>query len=304
MELFINPAHQVIYKRVDKNTFSYKEIILPGEWKSKSINSEISGSFYMSALNSGLTDQETVNITNLFQSKLNFSRDIRVGDHFQVVRSQQFVDGTPTGQSRIEAIRIFARKHCYTGFLFEDGNYYDVHAESLARAFRRYPFNGRHRISSPFNLRRKHPITGRISPHKGTDFAMPIGTPIYATADGVVKRVKNHPFAGKYIEIKHDGRYATRYLHLSRITVRRGQKVQRGERIAMSGNTGRSTGPHLHYELHIKGRAVNPLTAKIPMAASVPKNKITAFNKRVANLIAMMEPKVEISSAPNDGIKQ
>lgn len=118
---------------------------------------------------------------------------------------------------------------------------------------------------------------------------MPPGTPIYATGDGEVTRVKNHPYAGKYIEIQHDGQYLTRYLHLNKIGVRRGQKVKRGEQIALSGNTGRSTGPHLHYELHIKNHAVNPITAKIPMATSIAKNKFKAFQDRISAIIALME---------------
>ncbi len=289
MELFINPAHQVVYRRLDADTFESEEIVVPGVWKNQTIEAEIDGSFYLSALIAGLSEQETGNLTNLFKNKLNFARDIRSGDRFQVVRSLQLVDGRLTGQSHIEGIRIFARDHCYTAFLFEDGNYYDENGESLARAFRRYPFKGRHRVSSPFNLRRLHPVTRRISPHRGVDFAMPSGTPILATADGEITRVKNHPFAGKYIEIKHDGQYLTRYLHLSRISVRRGQKVKRGELIARSGNTGRSTGPHLHYELHIKGRAVDPLTAAVPMTATVPKKRFNAFKQRVQQLIALME---------------
>ena len=289
MELYFHPAHQVIYQRVDKNNFEYNEIVLPGTWKPQLLDSEIAGSFYQSALAVGLSEQETGNITDLFKSKMNFSRDIRAGDRFQVVRSLQLLDGKLTGQSHIEAVRIFSRKHQYNAFLYEDGNYYDEHGESLGRAFLRYPFKGHHRVSSPFNLARRHPITHRISPHKGVDFAMSVGTPVYATGDGVVTRVKNHRYAGKYIEIQHEGRYLTRYMHLSRITVRRGQKVQRGERIALSGNTGRSTGPHLHYELHVKGRAVNPLKAKIPMAASIPKAKLKAFQQKTAELTSLME---------------
>lgn len=289
MELFIHPAHQVVYHRVDENSFDYNEIVLPGTWKPQLLSGEIVGSFYNSALAIGLSEQETGNITYLFQNKVNFSRDIRAGDHFQVIRSLQLVDGKLTGQSHIEAVRIFSRQQHYNAFLYEDGNYYDDRGESLGRAFQRYPFKGHHRVSSPYNLARLHPITKRISPHKGVDFAMSVGTPIYATGDGVVTRVKNHRYAGKYVEIKHEGRYLTRYLHLSRITVRRGQKVQRGERIALSGNTGRSTGPHLHYELHIKGRAVNPLKAKIPMAASIPKEKFKAFQQKTAELTSFME---------------
>ena len=289
MELFIHPAHQVIYQRVDDSSFEYKEIILAGTWKYQLLDSDIEGSFYQSAISAGLSEREVGNITYLFKNKVNFSRDIRAGDRFQVVRNLQLLDGKLTGQSHIEAIRIFSRKHHYSAFLFEDGNYYDEKGKSLARAFRRYPFKGRHRITSPFNLARRHPITKRISPHKGVDFGMPVGTPVYSTGDGVVTRVKNHPYAGKYIEIRHEGRYLTRYMHLSRFTVKRGDKVKRGERIALSGNTGRSTGPHLHYEIHIKGRAVNPLTAKIPLAVSVPKGKLKAFKKRIAELNVLLE---------------
>ena len=91
------------------------------------------------------------------------------------------------------------------------------------------------------------------------------------------------------MEIQHGGHYASRYLHLSRILVRRGQKVRRGERVALSGNTGRSTGPHLHFELHMRGRPVNPLTAPIPTASSMPAEKRDEFNRRVDELTALME---------------
>lgn len=289
MELFIDLAHQITYKRLDENTFDYEETILPGVWKNQIIEAKINGSFYASALKAGLSEQETGNITNLFQGKLNFCRDIRADDSFQIVRSLQFVDDQPTGKSHIKGIRISARNHYYSAFLFADGNYYDENGESLAQAFLRYPFKGHHRVSSSFNLRRLHPITKRISPHRGVDFAMPTGTPIMATADGEITRVKNHPFAGKYIEIRHDGQYLTRYLHLSHINVKRGQKVKRGDLIAKSGNTGRSTGPHLHYELHIKGQAVNPLTAAIPLTASVPKERFNEFKQLVVELFTQPE---------------
>lgn len=289
MALYINPAHQVVYRRTDDTSFESEEVVIPGTWENQIIEAEIDASFYLSAMAAGLSEQEAGNITHLFKNKLNFSRDIRPGDRFQIIRSLQLVDDTLTGQSHIEAIRIFARNHSYAAFLFSDGNYYDEKGESLARAFRRYPFNGRHRISSAFNPKRLHPVTGRIAPHRGVDFAMPTGTPILAAADGEITRVKNHPYAGKYVEIKHDGQYLSRYMHLSRVSVYRGQKVKRGEVIARSGNTGRSTGPHLHYELHIKGRAVNPLTAAIPTATKVPKNQLAEFRQHVQRFMALLD---------------
>ncbi|MBN2515477.1 MAG: peptidoglycan DD-metalloendopeptidase family protein [Deltaproteobacteria bacterium] len=289
MELFIHPGKRVIYNRVDDTSFNYDEIIISGEWKQELLNGEIIKSFYLSARSASLTDHETGNITDLFRDHIQFARDIRAGDRFQVIRSRQFVDGEFTGQSRIEGVRIFSGKRIYSAFLFDDGNYYDHKGKSLARALRRYPMAGHYRIISHFNPARRHPITHRITQHNGVDFTMPTGTPILSTGDGVVTRVHNHPFAGKYIEIQHGSQYATRYMHLSQILVKRGQTVQRGARIALSGNTGRSTGPHLHFELHVRGRPVNPLTAKIPMASAVPDGKLAEFNQRVGDLVSMME---------------
>ncbi len=293
MELFIHPGKQVLYSRVDSETFEFKEVEIPGDWQENIVNGEIQGSFFLSAMAAGLTEQETANIADLFDAKLNFSRDMRAGDRFEVIRSDQYVNGVKTGQSQILAIRIDGYRYEIDAFLFEDGNYYDHNGESLARAFRRYPFTGNYRISSPFNPRRRHPITKRISPHNGTDFAMPTGTRIQSPGDGVVTRVISHPYAGKYVEIQHGSHYKTRFLHLSKILVKRGQHVERGQTIALSGNTGRSTGPHLHYEMHINGRVVNAVKAKIPMAASIPKDKLPKFKELVTSLMAKMDQKPE-----------
>jgi murein DD-endopeptidase len=289
MELFIHPGKRVIYKCTEDGSFDYDEITIPGEWKEELLDGHIISSFYLSARNSGLTERETGNVIDLFRDKIQFARDMRSGDRFDVVRSRQFIDGEFTGQSRIEGVRIFRGKRLYSAFLFDDGNYYDLEGKSLARAFRRYPMAGHCRVTSHFSKARRHPITRRISPHNGVDFSMPTGTPILSTGDGVVTRVSNHPFAGRYIEIQNGSHFTSRYLHLGKILVRRGQTVQRGERIALSGNTGRSTRPHLHFELHVNGRPVNPLTAKIPMASAVPNERLEEFNQLVGELVAMME---------------
>lgn len=302
MELFIHPGSRIRYNRVDETSFDYQEITIPGEWKQELLTGEINGNFYVSALKSGLTDQETGNVTELFRDHIRFSSDIRPGDRFQVIRSRQCVEGEFTGQSRIEGIRIFRGSRIHTAFLFDDGNYYDKKGNSLARAFRRFPMVGNYSVSSHFSKARRNPITRRIAPHYGVDFAMPTGTPILSTGDGVVTRIRNHPFAGKYIEIQHGSQYTTRYLHLSRILVRQGQTVERGQRIALSGNTGRSTGPHLHFELHVRGRPVNPLTADIPMASAVPDERRADFNRLVGELTAMMElPQKVAFHRNNDG---
>jgi len=298
MELFIHAGSRVVYRRVNDSGFDFEEIIQPGIWEQELLEGEINGSFFVSATRAGLTDGETAAISDLFKDQLNFRREIKAGDRFQVVRKRQFVEGESTGQSRIEGVRILRPNRLYSAFLFEDGNYYDHRGESLVRAFMRYPTKSRHRVSSHFNPVRRHPVTRRIAPHNGVDFAMPIGTPVKAIGDGVVTRVHHHPFAGKYVEIQHGGQYVTRYLHLHKTLVRRGQRVQTGDRIALSGNTGRSTGPHLHFELHVNGRPVDPLRAKIPMSAAVPREKLPQFHQRVAVLVAMMEqPQGHVAAA-------
>ncbi len=289
MELFIHAGNRVVYRNVDGASFDFEEIIVPGDWEQQVLSGEIRGSFYLSAKNAGLSEAETAQVSTLLGERLNFAREIRAGDRFQVVRSQQLVDGEPTGQSRIEGVRILRGNRIHSAFLADDGNYYDHNGDSLMRAFQRYPMARQFRVSSPFNPARRHPITGRVSPHNGVDFAMPIGTPILAPGDGVVTRVQNHPYAGKYIEIQHGTHYVTRYMHLDRFLVRPGQSVTRGQRIALSGNTGRSTGPHLHYEFHVRGRPVNPLTADIPLASSISKEQRGSFKQKVAEYVQMME---------------
>ncbi len=289
MELFIHAGNRVFYNRVDSETFEYEERIIEGEWPVRLVTGDIQGSFYLSARRAGLTEAEIAEVNRMFSDQFNFARDLRPGDEFEILRSEQRINGKPTGQTRIEAMRFHRYNRTHTAYLFDDGNYYDADGESLARAFRRYPLSGRERVSSGFNPRRTHPVTGRISPHNGTDFAVWTGTPVLSTGDGVVARVENHPYAGRYIDIDHGSRYTTRYMHLSRIDVRRGQTVARGERIGLSGATGRVTGPNLHYEFHVNDRPVNPMTANIPMADAVPSDRMPDFLAEVEQADYIME---------------
>jgi len=288
LELYFNPAHQVVFQRVAADAFEYHEVEVPGQWRPVPLNGEIHGSFYLSAHKAGLSAVEIGEIETIFKEKLNFSRDLRAGDRFEVLRHEHYVDGQPSGNSELLAIRLFNRQRELGAFLFDDGNYYDQQGRGLSRAFLRYPTATSYRISSTFNPRRKHPVTARISPHNGVDFATPKGTPVLATGDGIVSKTVNHPYAGKYIVIQHGGRYFTRYLHLSKFLVHKGEAVSRGQKIALSGNTGRSTGPHLHYEFHIASKAVDPMTAKIPLNIGVPAKQHKAFLAMVAQRTAQM----------------
>lgn len=295
MELYKHAAHRIIYRRTRDGDFEYHTQIEKGEWRSELVSGTIEGAFYLSAQRAGLTEIETANVTRMFEEQLDFSRAIHKGDTFQIIRSVQYIHGEATGQTRIHSARIQRRAYEHTAFLFSDGRYYDKQGQSLAGAFTRTPLAKSYRISSPFNPKRVHPVTGRVGPHNGVDFATPIGTHILSTGDGVVSRIGNHPYAGRYIDIQHSGQYKTRYLHLHRTLVRKGQSVSRGQKIALSGNSGRSTGPHLHFELHIKGRAVDPMTAKIPITRSIPKKHRQAFAKQVLQQVALLDAQTPVT---------
>ncbi|KGY10431.1 peptidase M23 [Vibrio sinaloensis] len=289
MELEFSLVESAVYTRLDDGSYSFEDVKIPGQWGSFALVGDIKGSFSQSAYSLGLSSNEINQVVSLLKEKINFSRDLRAGDKFEVVQSKQFVDGVFTGNRELQAVKIVNRGRELTAYLHTDGQYYDKNGESLQRAFQRKPVNGGYRLSSHFNPHRKHPVTGRVSPHNGTDWATPTGTPIVSTGDGVVIMTRKHPYAGNYVVIQHGSRYKTRYLHLSKILVRKGQKVSRGQRIGLSGATGRVTGPHIHYELLDRGRAVNAMKANIPMASSVPKKEMAAFKQRRDELNAMLK---------------
>jgi murein DD-endopeptidase len=288
LELYFSAARRVEFSRYEDGSFNVEEINREGVWQNRIAGGEIHGSFYVSAQNAGLSAAEIQRVEALLKEKLNFARDLRAGDKFSVLVDDQFVEGEATGASRILAVSIENGRREVTAFQYSDGNFYDEQGQSLARAFQRFPLLKQVRMSSRFNPRRMHPITGRVSPHNGTDFSTPIGTKVVAPGDGVVVLVTDHQFAGKYIVIEHSDKYRTRYLHLSKSLVRKGQRVSRGQVIALSGNTGRSTGPHLHYEFHVNGRPVDPLKADIPMASQLSKQELTNFKSLVNRRKMMM----------------
>lgn len=146
------------------------------------------------------------------------------------------------------------------------------------------------------SIRHEDAVTGRISPHNGTDFATPVGSPIYSTGDGRVVALRDHPYAGKYLVIEHNSVYTTRYLHLSRFLVKKGQQIKRGQKIALSGATGRITGPHLHFEVLVRGRAVDAMKANLPMASSIMPKDRKEFLARIASFDAMISEPADRAS--------
>ncbi|OEF07193.1 peptidoglycan DD-metalloendopeptidase family protein [Vibrio crassostreae] len=282
-------VEQAAFTRNDDGSFSYQFHEIPGEWKEKLYAGSVHGSFSTSAYKAGLTTNQIANITRTLKDKVNFARELRAGDSFNVLVKEQYTDDHLTGKTEIQGISIQLRNREVSAFLAPDGLFYDREGNSLEQAFDRYPVDRKfRRITSSFNPTRRHPVTGRISPHNGTDFATPVGSPIYSTGDGRVVALRDHPYAGKYLVIEHNSVYTTRYLHLSRFLVKKGQQIKRGQKIALSGATGRITGPHLHFEVLVRGRAVDAMKANLPMASSIMPKDRKEFLARIASFDAMI----------------
>ncbi|WP_249979103.1 peptidoglycan DD-metalloendopeptidase family protein [Vreelandella olivaria] len=288
LRMMKNTREGVLLERDDEQ-FAITAIERQGEPVQRLYAGSVSGSFARSAQATGLTSSSVTELTRLLEKKLDFRRDSRRGDRFQVLVESDMIDGE-TLDSRVLAVKYEGERMDLTVVRnASDDNFYTPEGNSLDPAFARYPFEGNYRLSSNFNPRRLHPITGRVSPHNGTDFAMPIGTPVVAPANGRVERVGNHHAAGRYIVVRHDNGYRTRYLHLSRPLVNQGDRIEMGERIALSGNTGRSTGPHLHYEVIVNNTPVNAMTVDLPENTSLSGDTLIAFQRHAEPMLAALE---------------
>ena len=279
LKVVIDRGHTLSFTLTDGEYVPHLEV-KEAEWRNNFYQGSVIGSFYVSAKKAGLSVGQIQQISSALQDKINFNRALRAGDTFKVLVAKKYIDGVYSFDSEVLATIIKTRSTTYTAFLHEDGRYYDKNGKGLSKAYRRYPINGKHYVTSRFNPRRLHPVTRRISPHNGTDFRAKVGTRVYSVGDGVVTSAYYHPAAGNYIVIKHGRKYTSRFLHLSKMLVRKGQRVEMGQLIGRSGNTGRSTGPHLHYEFHVYNKPVDPMKVDLPLSQEVSKKEKAAFNKR------------------------
>lgn len=268
------------------NTFKSSSAIQKGEWKNSVLTGTVNGSFVGSARAAGLSSGEISAVIKALQWQMDF-RKLRSGDKFSVLMSREMMDGQ-SQQSQLVGVRLQTGGKDYYAIRAEDGKFYDRTGSGLARGFMRFPTTRQYRVSSNFNPRRLNPVTGRIAPHKGVDFAIPVGTPVLAVGDGEVIVAKRSGGAGNYVAIRHGRQYMTRYMHMKKLLVKPGEKVKRGDRIGLSGSTGRSTGPHLHFEIWINNQAVNPLTAKLPRMEGLTGKDRSAYLAQVREVMPQL----------------
>lgn len=251
----------------------------------------IQGSLSVSMRKQGVPGKIVAKFSNIFGQSVDFRRDVHSGDKFEVIYENHI---TPSGEviktGNILYAGLVLRKTRIELYRFADKNgnvdYYNEKGLAMKRTLHRKPLAfQRARISSPFGKRR-HPILKRTIVHWGVDYAAPSGTAIYAGGDGVVQVAKYNGGYGNYIKIRHNSEYSTAYGHMKSFAkgIRPGVRVKQGQVIGYVGSTGRSTGPHLHYEVVQNGRRVNPLKIKAAAGENLAGNNLTKFKQQVAEL--------------------
>lgn len=256
----------------------------------------ISSSLFLSAQKAGLNDRMTLKLADIFAYDIDFAQDIQPGDSFAVLYEDLYVDGESVGQGRILAAEFTNQNKTYRSVLYTtpDGNarYYTPDGEAMRKQFLRMPLDFA-QITSYFSLNRMHPILHTIRAHKGIDYSAPRGTPIKAAGDGTVTFAGVRNGFGNVVMIQHGGAYTTVYGHMDKIGVRNGAHVSQGQVIGQVGMTGLATAPHLHYEFHVNGVAVNPLANKnMAMAEPLSKTEKARFSANTAPLFAQLTQKI------------
>lgn len=255
------------------------------------VTGTINGNLSSAMAAKGIPMRVSANFINLFSYSIDFKRDLQKGDSFEVVyESQVLSDGTPVKSGNILYAGLILRNQKIALYRFKDsrGNvdYYTEKGQALKKTLDRKPMAFRNaRISSPFG-KRYHPILKKYKIHWGVDYAAPKGSAVYAGGDGVVQVAKYNGSYGNYIKIRHNSEFSTAYGHMSGFAkgIYPGKRVTQGQLIGYVGSTGRSTGPHLHYEVIQNGRRVNPRTIKASTGENLSGQNLTQFKKLVAKV--------------------
>ena len=269
---------QKIYLKRDTENDIFEEKLLTIKLEKKIVYKEniILESLYQAAVEQKIPANTIIEFARIYGFQIDFQRDIRKQDKFQVMyeiflnEKKEIIE---TGEILFSNLKLSGQDNSLYYFDNEGSEgHYDKNGKSVKKALMKTPINGA-RLSSPFGMR-KHPIDGFNKMHRGTDFAAPMGTPIMASGDGVVKKAGWCGGGGNCVVIKHNSTYQTVYAHMSKFAkgIGSGVRVKQGQTIGYVGSTGKSTGPHLHYEVIVNGKRINSQKLKLP-SGKVLKNK-------------------------------
>ncbi len=290
----INPDKQLQRFRLEKSQFESYEFSLANEqYESEKILLEadmvetfaqgtIDRSLFESGLEAGMSNNIIMELATIFGWDVDFALDIREGDNFSLIYQEKYLHGKKVGDGNILVARFENHGNIYTAIRYEDkkgySQYFTPKGVSMRKAFLRSPVDFT-RISSRFNLRRKHPILHKIRAHKGVDYAASRGTPIKAAGDGKVIFAGRKGGYGRVLILKHGSAYTTLYAHLKafRRGIRVGKRVKQGQVVAYVGSSGLASGPHLHYEFRVNGSVRDPLKVRLPHAKPIDKAQKDGF---------------------------
>jgi len=308
MEYVLDPIKTLVVARADegfKSTIDKK----PVEKVVHAKQTKVDVSLYGSANKAGIPDAIVAEAIRIYSWNTDFQRDIRPNDVLEVMyESHETKDGHVAKYGDILYARLVTREKDIPLYRYKMANgrtdYFKPDGISIKRTLMKTPISGA-RMSSGYGMRR-HPVLGYNKMHKGIDFAAPTGTPIYAAGDGVIEKAGWVGGFGKYVKIRHNSKLKTAYAHMSKINakVKNGARVTQGQVIGYVGTTGRSTGPHLHYEVHSNGRQVNPRSMNLPVGQELEGRDKTNFRTAQRKLHQKFIAKLEGTRVASNSIKK
>ena len=291
------PISKTTYVNIDKVSDGLKVTKNVTQLFKKNIvvEGKILNNLYSSAVKAKMEPNVIIEFARIFGFEVDFQRDIRKGDEFEVMY-ERYMDDTnkfiQTGKILYAYLKVNNQKiKLYRFESKNDFDFYDEKGRSIKKALMKTPINGA-RLSSPFG-NRKHPILGFTKHHNGTDFAAPTGTPIMASGNGTVIKAGWCGNGGNCVRIRHNSSYTTGYGHLSKFATKTGRRVRQGQIIGYVGNTGMSTGPHLHYTVKYNGKFINSQKLKLP------SGKILKGEERKLFEIERIKLDVEVAELKN-----
>jgi murein DD-endopeptidase MepM/ murein hydrolase activator NlpD len=265
----------------------------------------IDSSLFLDGKKAGLSEKLIVQLAKIFAWDIDFALNIQPDDQFTLIYEKLYLDGEEYDTGGIQAAEFVTSGQTFRAIRYVDSqglvNYYDPEGNNLRKSFLRTPVEFT-RISSRFNLHRRHPVLNRIRAHKGVDYAAPKGTPVRATGDGKIRFIGTKRGYGHVIIVQHQQKYSTLYAHLLHFDkkVKRTKTVRQGQIIGYVGKSGLASGYHLHYEFRIKGVHRNPLTVQLPIAPAIEKTRLAEFKRNTNALLNQLDKAKVILVARSD----
>ncbi len=276
-----SPLKQTVYSK-SEGQFVSEIITRETQARERSVALTIDSSLFLAGDRAGLSDGIIMELAAILGGVIDFALDPRRGDEIIILFEENFLDDEKFSDGNILAASFNNNGRIVEAYRYTDSSgdtgYFDADGVSMRKAFLKAPLDFT-RVSSSFNPNRLHPIYKTKRPHRGTDYAAPRGTPVYAAGDGRIVEAGYTPSNGNYVFIQHGEGFKTHYLHLNKKRVKRGDRVTQGQVIGTVGSTGAATGPHLHYEFLVNGVHRNPRTVHkiLPKAKSLPDSELALF---------------------------